>query len=168
MGTDAFIPPVITQNSFTRFHMSDFGSAMPEQTLADKLNSSADSFVFDFRNSLGEGVLPPPELEVLSQARENGAGPSEIAVRTYELMIEQGMLYDVDPEKNILTPTQFNIKENLDDEVVKSEFLRLYKYGMALIQKGLIDVGVGKQIVTDRLINRTGLTPEEFDKWLGF
>lgn len=41
-------------------------------------------------------------------------------------------------------------------------------YGMNLAARGLIGVEELKEIVTKRLIERTGKTPEEFDEWLGF
>ena len=155
------------QSDATKLRMSDFASAMPEQTFEDKMNNSADKYLFEIRENLGEDVPPPPELEALSKARENGADAKEIATKTYELMIEQGMLYDVD-ENNVLTPTQYDIKNNLEVPEVKSEFKRLYEYGMSLAQNGLIGVETVKEIVVKRLIERTGLTPEEFDKWLGY
>lgn len=67
-----------------------------------------------------------------------------------------------------LSPTEFDIKNNLEIPEVKSEFKQLYEYGMQLIQRGLIGVDDCKQIVKNRLIDRTGLSPEEFDKWLGY
>lgn len=81
---------------------------------------------------------------------------------------EQGMKYDVDANTGVLTPTQFDIKNNLDVPEVKAEFNHLYKYGMELIRRGMIDVEVAKDVVKTRLIERTGLTPEEFDEWLGY
>jgi hypothetical protein len=39
---------------------------------------------------------------------------------------------------------------------------------MNLIAKGLVSVDSIKNIVQERLIKRTELTPEEFDAWLGF
>ena len=78
------------------------------------------------------------------------------------------MLYDVDAETGNLTPTQFDIKNNLDIPEVKAEFSHLYKYGMELIKRGMIDIETVKQTVKERLIKRTGLTPQEFDEWLGY
>ena len=78
------------------------------------------------------------------------------------------MTYDIDPDTGRLTPTQFDIKENLDIPEVKKEFKHLYSYGMELIKRGLIDLDSCKDIVEKRLIERTGLSPEEFDKWLGY
>ena len=78
------------------------------------------------------------------------------------------MTYDIDAETGRLSPTQFDIKNNLDIPEVKAEFKHLYEYGMELIKRGLIDLDTGKDIVTKRLIERTGLSPEEFDKWLGY
>ena len=78
------------------------------------------------------------------------------------------MRYDIDPETGRLSPTQFDIKENLDVPEVKAEFKHLYSYGMELIKRGLLSLDTGKEVVTKRLIDRTGLTPEEFDKWLGY
>mmetsp|Transcript_26645 Transcript_26645/g.30500 ORF Transcript_26645/g.30500 Transcript_26645/m.30500 type:complete len:96 (-) Transcript_26645:147-434(-) len=88
--------------------------------------------------------------------------------KIYELMIEQGMVYDQHPETGILTPTMFDIKSNLDVPEVKTEFSYLYNYGMNLCFAGVLSVDVVKDIVKSRLIERTGLTPEAFDEWLGF
>ena len=82
--------------------------------------------------------------------------------------LEQGMTYDIDPETGMLGPTNFDIKNNLDVPEVKAEFNHLYSYGMQLIQRGLVDLETCKGVVEKRLIARTGLTPEEFDKWLGY
>ena len=101
-------------------------------------------------------------------ARKAGAGTSELTLKIYELMIERGMLYDEDPDFGTLTPTEFNIKENLDVQEVKDEFGHLYKYGMTLMNKGLLTADEVKTTVLERLIKRTGLSPEEFDKWLGY
>ena len=68
----------------------------------------------------------------------------------------------------MLSPTNFDIKNNLDIPEVKSEFAYLYKYGMNLCFAGVIDVEIMKDIVKTRLIQRTGLSPEEFDSWLGY
>ena len=78
------------------------------------------------------------------------------------------MRYDIDADTGRLTPTQFDIKNNLDIPEVKAEFKHLYEYGMELIKRGLIDLDACKDIVKKRLIDRTGLLPEEFDKWLGY
>ena len=67
-----------------------------------------------------------------------------------------------------LTQTNFNIKENLDIPEVKDEFGHLYKYGMAMMKAGLLTADQVKETVLERLIKRTGLEPEEFDKWLGY
>lgn len=91
-----------------------------------------------------------------------------MTLKIYELMIERGMLYDEDPDFGTLTPTEFNIKENLDVQEVKDEFGHLYKYGMTLMNKGLLTADEVKTTVLERLIKRTGLSPEEFDKWLGY
>ena len=91
-----------------------------------------------------------------------------MAIKIYELMIESGMVYDQDPETGILTPTNFDIKNNLDIPEVKAEFAYLYKYGMNLCLTSILEVDEVKDIVKKRLIERTGLTPEEFDSWLGY
>ncbi len=165
--------------------------------MREKLEDSATTFIADITARLGEGVEPPPELEALKAARdEDGGDVPTLALKIYELMIgkvldiirffvilfvdqmlipfcyatilEQGMRYDVDPDNGKLTPTQFDIKNNLDIPEVKAEFDHLYKYGMELIRRGMIDVDAVKETVKERLIKRTGLTPEEFDKWLGY
>ncbi|KAL9186541.1 hypothetical protein ACHAXT_005779 [Thalassiosira profunda] len=159
----------------TALQMSDFGSdfasAMPEkpqQSMKEKLEESATSFIADLSSRLADGVDPPPEMEALREARDGDSDEGTLALRIYELMIEQGMTYDIDPETGRLSPTQFDIKENLDVPEVKAEFKHLYSYGMELIKRGLLSLDTGKEVVTKRLINRTGLTPEEFDKWLGY
>lgn len=78
------------------------------------------------------------------------------------------MTYDIDAETGRLSPTEFDIKNNLDIPEVKKEFKHLYSYGMELIKRGLIDLDTAKEVVQKRLIQRTGMEPEEFDKWLGF
>ncbi len=150
---------------------SDFASAMPEKPQMSKeeqMIENATAFIVDIENRLGEGVDPVPEVEALRQARDANADPKTIAIKIYELMIEQGMTYDQDPATGSLTPTNFDIKNNLDVPEVKKEFGYLYKYGMNLCLAGVMDVDEVKEIVTARLIERTGLTPEEFDAWLGY
>ena len=88
--------------------------------------------------------------------------------KVLQLLIEQGMLYDQDPDDGTLSLTNFDIQNNLEIKEVKDEFSYLYKYGMSLCAKGILSVDTVKQIVTERLIERTGLTPEEFDSWLGY
>lgn len=107
---------------------TDFASAMPEkpsQTLAERLEESATQFISSLSEKLGDGVDPPPELEALKEARDSGASTEVMTARIYELMIEQGMLYDVDPETGIMTPTEWDIKENLEEPNVKKEFAML-------------------------------------------
>ena len=133
------------------------------------MQQSADEFVESMSAALGEGVEAPPELEELQQLRsKDTATPSELAFKIYELMIERGMRYDEAPETGTLTPTEFNIKENLDVKEVQDEFAHLYKYGMMLMDRGLLTPDQVKDTVLSRLIERTGLTPEEFDTWLGY
>lgn len=151
---------------------SDFASAMPEkpeQTFSDRMVESATQFIAQLEASLGDDVTPPPELEALREARDSpNTEVTELVQRVYELMIEQSMLYDLDPETGKRTPTEWNIIDNLEEPQVKSEFDYLYKYGMNLATRGLMDVDVLKEIVSQRLIPRTGKTPEEFDAWLGY
>jgi hypothetical protein len=157
----------------TSLRMSDFDfpSAMPAKpklTTEEIIQKSADQFVETMTLALGEGVQAPPELIALRNALKNGAGASELSVRVYELMIERGMLYDEEPETGTLTPTEFDIKANLEVKEVQNEFAHLYKYGMMLMDKGLLSAEDVKTTVLERLINRTGLTPAEFDTWLGY
>lgn len=150
---------------------SDFASGMPEKpevSLQEQLIESATTFIADIENRLGEGVEAPPVLEELRTARDDNADVPELTAKIYELMIEQGMTYDQDPETGTLTATTYDIKANLEIPEVKSEFAYLYKYGMTLIAKGVVDVDTIKSIVKERLIERTGLTPEKFDEWLGY
>jgi len=149
---------------------SDFGSAMPakpQQTLAEKLIESATGYLTTIESQLGEGVEPPPEIGALRSARDSG-DPKKITSCMYELMIETGMTFDQDPDTGTLTPTEWDIKENLDAEEVKKEFGFLYGYGMKLIKQGLLDIDTAKDIIKRKLIERTGKTPEEFDAWLGY
>jgi hypothetical protein len=81
---------------------------------------------------------------------------------------EQGMTYDIDADTGRLTPTQFDVKNNLDIPEVKVEFKRLYAYGIELMKRELIDLKTCKDVVKKGLIDRTGLSPEEFGKWLGY
>ncbi|KAL7551473.1 hypothetical protein ACHAWF_014658 [Thalassiosira exigua] len=160
--------------SATALRMSDFDfpTAMPEkpqQSMKEKLEDSATQFIVDLTARLAEGAEPPPEMEALREARDASDSDEKIlALRIYELMIEQGMTYDIDPDTGKLGPTQFDIKNNLDIPEVKAEFKHLYSYGMELIKRGLIDLETCKGVVEKRLIDRTGLSPEEFDKWLGY
>mmetsp|Transcript_5678 Transcript_5678/g.8406 ORF Transcript_5678/g.8406 Transcript_5678/m.8406 type:complete len:204 (+) Transcript_5678:21-632(+) len=156
----------------TRLSMeSDFASGMPEKpevSLQEQLIESATTFIADIENRLGEGVEAPPVLEELRTARDDNADVPVLTAKIYELMIEQGMTYDQDPDTGALTTTTYDVKANLEIPEVKSEFAYLYKYGMTLIAKGVVDVDTVKSIVTERLIERTGLTPEKFDEWLGY
>ena len=159
------------QTSSSALKMSDFASAMPEKpTLStkEKLSESATKFISDLEARLADGVEPPPEMEALRKARDADADEKTLALRIYELMIEQGMTYDIDAETGKLSPTQFDIKNNLDVPEVKAEFAHLYQYGMQLIARDLLDVDVAKECVKTRLIERTGMSPEDFDAWLGY
>ena len=153
------------------FMESDFASAMPEKpklSPKEAMYEKATSFIVDLETRIGEGVDAVPELEALRNARDEEADEKEMAIKIYELMIESGMVYDQDPETGILTPTNFDIKNNLDIPEVKAEFAYLYKYGMNLCLTSILEVDEVKDIVKKRLIERTGLTPEEFDSWLGY
>ena len=150
----------------------DFPSAMPDKpqlSMEDKLRQNADDFIEGMEGSLGEGVAPPKELEELRRLRQNSSTtPSELALKIYELMIERGMQYDESPDTGTLTPTEFSIPDNLEVAEVQGEFGYLYKYGMMMMDSGLLTSDQVKETVLERLIKRTGLTPEEFDKWLGY
>ncbi|KAG7355715.1 hypothetical protein IV203_000401 [Nitzschia inconspicua] len=138
----------------------------PELSLEEKMNQSADDFIVNMESVLGD-TEPPPELQALKVAREKNAGVEEITLKVYELMIERGMRYDENPDGG-LTPTDFDIPNNLDVPEVQEEFAHLYRYGMMLMNRGLLTADQVKQTVIERLIKRTGLTPEEFDEWLGY
>lgn len=140
----------------------------PEQTIEEKMMESAESFVEVMTQTLGEGVEAPSELEDLRKAVQGKAGMKELAEKVYILMIERGMRYDEAPETGTLTPTDFDIPANLDVKEVRDEFAYLYKYGMMLMDKDLLTADQVKEIVLERLIKRTGLTPEKFDEWLGY
>lgn len=173
-GTPRTTTPQSSPAPTTALRMSDFASAMPEkpeQSLRERLEDSATQMLADLEARLGEGVDQPPEADALREARDADAEEGDektIALRIYELMIEQGMTYDIDAETGRLSPTQFDIKNNLDVPEVKREFQQLYAYGMQMISRGLIDMETCKGVVMKRLIDRTGLSPEEFDKWLGY
>eukprot|EP00525_Craspedostauros_australis_P001053 CAMPEP_0198123444 /NCGR_PEP_ID=MMETSP1442-20131203/37553_1 /TAXON_ID= /ORGANISM="Craspedostauros australis, Strain CCMP3328" /LENGTH=218 /DNA_ID=CAMNT_0043782651 /DNA_START=11 /DNA_END=667 /DNA_ORIENTATION=+ len=150
---------------------SDFASAMPakpELSLEERMWESAEQFIDTMSKCLGEGVEAPKELTALEAALEAKSDAQVMALRIYELMIERGMRYDEAPETGTLTPTEFDIKANLDVKEVRDEFAYLYKYGMMLMDRKLVSEDDVKTAVVDRLIARTGLSPEEFDKWLGY
>lgn len=144
---------------------------MPEKptlTVAEDLQQKSENFVLDIRGKLADGVAEPPEIAALEEACRSD-NVQEISKRLYELLIEVGMSYDKDPTMGNMTPTNFtDIPGNLEEPAVKSEFSYLYRYGMGLIANELLDVDDVKAIVHERLIQRTGLSPEEFDQWLGF
>ena len=149
----------------------DFPSAMPEKpqlTMEERMYQSADDFLDAMDNALADKSTAPPELEALREARKANADAKEMTVKIYELMIERAMRYDEDLDTGTLTPTGFDIPNNLDVPEVKKEFAHLYSYGMTLMNKGMLEGETLKEIVIERLIKRTGLSPEEFDKWLGY
>ncbi len=47
----------------------------------------ATQFIADLTARLGEGVDPPPEMEVLREARDSDCDENTLALRIYELMI---------------------------------------------------------------------------------
>jgi hypothetical protein len=47
----------------------------------------ATQFIADLTARLGEGVDPPPEMEVLREARDSDGDENTLALRIYELMI---------------------------------------------------------------------------------
>ena len=68
----------------------DFPSAMPakpQQTMKEKLEDSATSFIADLTARLGDGVDPPPEMAALKEARDSDSDENTLALRIYELMI---------------------------------------------------------------------------------
>jgi hypothetical protein len=170
-SASAFVSSQSSSLYMSDFGGSDFPSAMPPKpvlTVEEKMYESATDFIANLEGRLKEGVAAPPELEALREARDRDAPVPEMATKIYELMIEQGMLYDQDPESGLLGLTDFDISANLEIPEVKQEFSYLYKYGMNMITTGLVDVETLKDVVSKRLIKRTGLTPEEFDTWLGY
>lgn len=136
--------------------------------MEERIFQSADEFIEAMDNAFTDKSMAPPELEILREARKANADPKEMTVKIYDLMIERAMCYDEDPDTGALTPTGFDIPNNLDVPEVKKEFSHLYSYGMMLMNKGMLDGEVLKGIVIERLIKRTELSPEEFDKWLGY
>jgi hypothetical protein len=115
-------------------------------------------------------VLMTVEMEALQKAIDDPTSSSSLlSQRIYELLIEKGMNYDLDPATGALTKTQFTDLSNLlDNRAVKNEFFRLYSFGMQAAMTGVLDTETVKQIVEERLVSRTGLSPTEFDAWLGF
>ena len=151
---------------------SDFASAMPEApklTQREFLQQAADRSIASLQGGLGDGVDPVPALAHLPAVRNDpSATEQDLAAAIYVLMIERGMTYDEDPDTGILTPTNFDIANNLDVPQVQKEFAFLYDYGMKLIANGYVEMEKVKEIVQERLIQRTGLSPQQFDAWLGY
>jgi len=171
-------PPSLSRVRLQMVMESDFASAMPEKppvSQDEHVLTSGRNFVAHFRSSLGEGVSEPPELTRLDELCNNNSddkhkdSTKQITVTMYELMIEAGMLYDKDPDTGVMTPTTFtDIPAHLDVPEVQHEFRYLYNYGMNLISNQLLDVETAKAIIEERLVKRTGLTPQKFDEWLGY
>ena len=144
---------VVSSSSSALIVASDFGWAMPdkpEQSLEEKLQQSAYDFIASMENALLKAARNNPDSTV-----------ADLTKLVYELMIERDM--------GALTLTQFtDLPNNLDIPEVKQEFAFLYTYGMNLLKREMLDSDTVKAIVVTRLIKRTGLTPEEFDTWLGY
>ena len=110
------------------------------------------------------------EMKALQEAIDDPSSSSSLlSQRIYELLIEKGMRFDFDPDTGALTETQFSdLTQLLDNRAVKNEFFRLYSFGMQAAMTGVLDSETVKSIVEERLVSRTGLSPIEFDAWLGF
>jgi len=110
------------------------------------------------------------EIKALQEAIDDSSSSSSLlSQRIYELLIEKGMRFDFDPDTGALTETQFSdLTQLLDNRAVKNEFFRLYSFGMQAAMTGVLDSETVKSIVEERLVSRTGLSPVEFDAWLGF
>ena len=110
------------------------------------------------------------EMKALQEAIDDPSSSSSLlSQRIYELLIEKGMRFDFDTDTGALTETQFtDLTQLLDNRAVKNEFFRLYSFGMQAAMTGVLDSETVKGIVEERLVSRTGLTPVEFDAWLGF
>ena len=150
---------------------TDTNSINVEILKKESFLNDAKQLIESIENGLAAGGVdvPPPELVALKSAVDDISTTSHLlSKRIYELLIEKGMRYDLDPATGRLSPTEFDIKKNLETPAVKNEFRRQYSYGMQAAMTGILDVECVKEIVLDRLIKRTGLAPEEFDKWLGF
>jgi hypothetical protein len=161
-------PP--TRAGATRKMSSSSSSSQDDEqpTMDEIILYSADTFIETMTQSLGEGVEPPPELAALVDARDSGASINSLGLGIFELMIERGMCYNRDPETGILTPTNFDISSNLNVKEVQDEFAYLYDYGMSCIENGLLTMEQVETAVKERLVDRTGLSPQEFDTWLGY
>ena len=55
--------------------------------VAQSAISQATQFIADLTARLGEGVDPPPEMEVLREARDADGDENTLALRIFELMI---------------------------------------------------------------------------------
>jgi len=147
-----------------------------DSPLVDNQKKQVEAFIKDGKDlissikyGLEEGVEAPPEMQALEDAIDDSTStPSLLSRRIYELTIEKGMCYDVHPDTGRMVQTKFDIQANLDHPNVKSEFFKLYSYGMQASMTGLLEVETVKDIVQERLVKRTGMSAQEFDKWLGF
>lgn len=119
-------------------------------------------------DALAPGVDPPPEVDALRKALDEGADEETLMTRVYELMCEQAMLFDQDPETGMFVVTEADYVTGRDVPELKEKIGYIYGYGMGLVTEGMLGVEACKGIVQSRLIERTGLAPEEFDKWLGY
>jgi len=135
-------------------------------TVEEAFEQAAKQYLEEIGSCLGPGMTPPPEFEAVKNALDNGEKMTVLAARMYDLMCEQGMIYDkVD---GVLVPTEVNYKTDYDKPEVKTKVGYIYQYGINLIKRGIIEVDDVKSSVKERLIARVGLTPEEFDEWLGY
>ena len=168
----AVLSRTVTPRFLANSMESDFASAFPttvNRTFAERILQQGDDFVRQVRGSLAADVAEPPELLALEEAVEsNSQDVQHLSQCMYELMIECGLQYDKDPETGVMTPTQFDIPQNLNVPEVKKEFFHLYTYGMQLISMKLLTMDQVKTIAQERIIPRTGLEPQAFDEWLGF
>jgi hypothetical protein len=133
----------------------------------------ANDLLRSIKDGLQKGGDKDDEIEEMKALQQVIDDPSSsaslLSQRIYELLIEKGMRYDLDTDTGALTKTQFSdLTQLLDNRAVKNEFFRLYSFGMQTAATGVLDVETVKRIVEDRLVSRTGLSPLEFDKWLGF
>lgn len=128
---------------------------------------AADLTLQHLQQNMGAGVEMPPEFEELKKGRAGGAGTEALGRLVYNLMCEEAMLFDKD-EFGVLTPTRFDLKNDCDDPEVKQKVSYVYRYGISMIQAGLIGMDDVKLAAKDRLIARVGKSPQEFDEWLGY
>lgn len=151
----------------------DTKSVNRDQLQKEAFLKDAAQLIESFQDGLAKGGADadlPEEAVALQTAMDDPASSvALLSQRIYEFMIEKAMRYDLNPATGALTPTKFTDLQNmLGNVAVKNEFFRQYSFGMQAAMTGVLDVETVQDVVQERLISRTGLTPDAFDAWLGF